>query len=344
MVLRLDFFLSCKQIRALLFCLFSYFPMVAPQQESQTLSRSPQKRSKRLHHQQPHHLRSYVSSNPHLPDDVLDIIFSFLPIKHEVQIGVLSKRFRNSWLSNRKLFFDREFGRSHTQGEFIEIINRVFDSHMGSKIQTLRLYFDPTGVEHMFEKWIKICIEKGIEELDLDFYQRRDPFRLSSEYIDVESIRILKLVHCSVVFPPKLKGLGFLTTLILRRVDLTAEMLETLFCHCLNLETLDLWYCYEIDHFEVFARNLKKFKALKIGHCLEIERIDIDSPTLRSIYYTGNIVDFRFYDAFQLDEVLLYFIPPKSFIQAYVAENLVSDLSHVNVLTTSSPFLEVYIS
>jgi hypothetical protein len=320
--------------------------MVAPKRQSQTLLQSPQKRTKRIrHHGDDDHL-SHVNgvsnSKPNLPDDILDRIFSFLPVKKAVQIGVLSTRFRNSWVFNRNLFFERDFSGRRDEGEFFEIINRVFRSHVGSRIQSLRLSFDPTGVESTVEKWIKICTEKGVEELDLDFYIGRDPFKLSSQQIDVESIQTLKLVYCEVDLPPKLNGLSFLRTLELRKVDITTKVIETFFRHCLLLENLDLWQCHKIRRLNVFARNLKRFKLLKVGHCSDITWIHVEAPSLRSIYYIGNVVSFEFAEVSKLDEVVLNFMPSRSFTQAsIVVETMVSALSHVRVLTTTSTLLEV---
>lgn len=323
------------------------FSMVAPKRDSQTLLHSHQKRTKRNHHHHHnhhdhhlsrHHVNGDRSSNPNLPDDILDRIFSFLPVKKAVQVGVLSTRFKNSWVFNRNLFFDRDFA---DPGEFFEIVNRVFTSHVGSRIQRLRLSFDPTSVESTVEKWIKTCIEKGVEEMGLDFYQGSEPFKLSSQHIDVESIQILKLVHCEIDLPPNLNGLTFLRTLELRKVDITTKVLETFFRHCLLLETLDLWQCYTIRRLNVFARNLKRFKVLKVGHCSDIMWINIEAPSLHSIYYTGNVVSFNFAEVLQLEEVLLNFVPSRSFTQASLVETTVSALSHVNVLTTTSALLEV---
>ncbi len=325
--------------------------MAAPKRENQTLSQSPQKRTKKLHHHHQYHLISHingVSSNPNrslnLPDDVLDRIFSFLPIKQAVEIGVLSTRFKKSWLFNRNLFFDREFARTHDRDEYIKIVNRVFDSHVGSRIQGLKLCFDPTSVEDMVERWLKICVEKGIEELDLDFYQGTEAFKLSSQFMVVESITTLKLAYCEVDLPSNLKGLSFLTTLMLKKVDLTTKVIETLFHHCLLLEIVDLWQCYKIRHLKVFARDLKRFKVLKVGHCNDILCIDIHAPTLRSIYYIGNVVKFQFAEVLHFDELLLNFFPSRGLKKASLVENLVSDLSHAKVLTTTSAFLEVCIS
>jgi hypothetical protein len=121
-----------------------------------------------------------------------------------------------------------------------------------------------------------------------------NPFKLYSQHIDVESIKILKLVFCEVDIPPNLQGLRFLHTLELPKVDIMAKAIEMLFCHCLLLETLELWQCYKLQHLNVFGRNLKRFKVLKLRHCTDIMQIYVESPTLHSIYYIGTVVSFEF--------------------------------------------------
>lgn len=308
----------------------------------------PQKRARRLLNPQnlTHTLNAVTDFNAkrsfvNLPDDVIENIFSFLPIKKAVQIGVLSTRFKTSWLSNSNLFFDREFAGNRTRPEFISIVNRVFDYHSGSKIACLRLYFDPTGSDLMVLNWIKKSIDKGVEELDLDFLQAQDPFKLPSNFLDVETVRKLKLWYCEIDLPPKLKGLRFLSSVILRRVDLSTRLIETLIQHCTLLETLDLTQCDGILQLKIFARNLKRFKLLKVGNCWDIVRIDIDSPTLRSLYYCGPVRALKIANALQLNDVMLNFTPSRGFIQNFLVENLVFDLSRIALLTTTSTFLEV---
>jgi hypothetical protein len=122
-----------------------------------------------------------------------------------------------------------------------------------------------------------------------------NPFKLYSQHIEVESIKILKLVFCEVDIPPNLQGLHFLHTLELWKVDITAKAIERLFCHCLLLETLELWQCYKLQCLNVFGRqNLKRFKVLKLRHCMDIMQIYVVSPTLHSIYYIEIVVSFEF--------------------------------------------------
>uniref|UniRef100_A0A5B7BFQ6 Uncharacterized protein n=1 Tax=Davidia involucrata TaxID=16924 RepID=A0A5B7BFQ6_DAVIN len=276
-----------------------------------------------------------------LADDVLENIFSFLPIKQAVKFALLSTRFKNSWLFSRNLYFDKDFARGRPRGEIMKTVNRVFNLHSGSKIQRFRLYFDPTNVESLVECWIKKVTIKVVEELDLDFTQGKEAFKLSSELLDVESIRVLRLALCELDLPPKLKGLRFLKTLALRKVDVMPGLIKTVFSNCVLLEILELVKCSKIFDLKIVAQNLKKFKVLIVGNCFDILHINIDAPTLCTLHYRGDVCIINFSSKMRkLNDVILNFAPAKGFPQLSQIAELMMGLSYVNVLTVSNTFLE----
>ncbi|KAJ6416509.1 hypothetical protein OIU84_002382 [Salix udensis] len=324
--------------------------MASPERKGQTFLQISRKRLKRQCHSSYHHLDRVTTSftqadrSADLPDEVLDMIFSFLPIRNAVQIGVLSTRFKNSWNFSRRLDFDDDFARGRSPEDFKSVVNKVFDRHEGSSILRFRLCFDPDREELLVEKWIRKSIEKGVEELDLEFYQNgnvfqgRWPFKLNSEVYEAESLKILKLNMCQLDLPPKLKGLRFLNTLVLRKIIITPTLIDTLFQNCSFLETLDLAQCHRIFHLKIFAQ--KKFKVLRVGDCQEILRIYIDAPNLRSFHYSGHVCFIKFNVVPQLKDVMLNFRPSKGFTDTFRVRNLVYDLYPIQVLTTTSTFLE----
>ncbi|KAJ4825113.1 hypothetical protein Tsubulata_028991 [Turnera subulata] len=278
-----------------------------------------------------------------LPDDVLDNILSFLPIRKAMQVGILSTRFSKSWLSSRRLEFGKEFARERGGADYMFILKKVFDLHAGPSIQSVKLYLNPKGkVEDLWvEGWIKKSIAKGVEELDLDFHEAGHHYGLSSALVDIETLRILKLASCRFEVPVKLRGLRFLNTLVLRKMDISSLSTDTLFCSCLSLETLDLAHVYGVSHLKIVARSLERFKVLKIVNCSRICSIHIDAPTLNSIHYCGSVPTFKVVDVSQLDDLMLNFRPSIRYsTDCFQLGDLVNCLSHVRVLTTTSTFLE----
>ncbi|KAF8031389.1 hypothetical protein BT93_D0554 [Corymbia citriodora subsp. variegata] len=193
----------------------------------------------------------------------------------------------------------------------------------------------------MVSKWIEISISKGVEELELNFIPARiDPFQISRDLIDVESLRVLKLTFCELNFPPNLTSLHLLDTLILKKVEITAEMVETLILNCTLLETLELVRCDAIRQLKLSARNHKRFKVLKLGDCSDLSLIEIDAPTLRTFYFYGQVPIFLFTEVSQLKDAVLNFIPTKGFMRHSFIRNILDNLTDVSVLTVNSIFLE----
>ncbi|KAI6703842.1 hypothetical protein NL676_012978 [Syzygium grande] len=285
--------------------------------------------------------RSRSKLLPDLPEDVLERIFTLLPIKQAVRAGVVSRRYKQVWLFSRKLHFGRWFTTHQGILEAISIINHVFRAHAGPQIQSFKLYIDPTDIDAMVRKWIEISISKGVEELELNFIAARvEPFLLSRNFIDVESLRVLKLTFCEIDFPPNLASLHLLDTLILKKVEITSEMIETIIRNCTLLETLELVRCDAIRQLKLNAQNLKRFKVLKLGDCSDLSLIEIDAPSLHSFYFYGQVPLFLFEDISQLKDAVLNFVPPKGFMRHSFVRNILDNLAHVSVLTVNSIFLE----
>ncbi|XP_059639328.1 putative FBD-associated F-box protein At1g61330 [Cornus florida] len=275
-----------------------------------------------------------------LDHDVVENIFSFLPIKKAVTLSPLSTRFKNSWRLSRNLCFDFDFARLRSRAEFMTIVNHVLNSHTGSKIQRFRLYFDPANVGTLVEYWIKMVTSKDVEELDLDFTEARDPLKLSYDLLDVESIRVLKLAYCVIDLPPKLKGLCLLKTIVLEQVDADPILIKTLLSNCLLLEFLNLVQCSKIFDLNVFGVNLRRFKVLTVRNCYDISMINIDAPTLRAFHYKGVVHNINFYSPMpKLNDVTINF-DARGFPMVFQISDLLIGFSTVAVLTVSSTFLE----
>lgn len=303
------------------------------------MDHKPQKRTKRENGDSP-------SSGPppslvlhhRLPEDVLENIFSFLPIKDAVQVGTISTRYKKTWLSCRRLVFGRDISRRHTPQALAALVDKVFDSSKAPKIQAFCLNIDPTGLQPQIEKWVQICILKQIEELEFQFLRH---FFCPSRFLDIQTLRILKLVNCTIQLPSVLTGLKFLNTLVLRQLGLTENQLETFVSHCKLLETLDLSECYTIRVVNVRAREHKNFRTLKIACCPDVNGINIDVPSLRSVFFCGVVMRIKLATLLPLKEAFVNILPSRGYLQSHLIEPLVFEFFHVTVLSTSSTFVEV---
>lgn len=278
----------------------------------------------------------------YIPLDVLEVIFTFLPIKKAIQFGVVAKRFTDTWLLSRRLDFGRAFARSRTMYQYFSIVDKVLTLHEGPTIESLTLYFDPTGRENEVRNWVDIIVSKRVEELDLDFFGAWSSRKFSLGALDLPFVRTLKLSFCDFVFPQSQDCLRLLTTLVLKSVIVTTKTIETVVENCTLLETLDIVNSRISGQILVLAHHLKRFATLRIGDCPDVNHIEIDSPTLRSFHYVGKIPFLVLENVFRLDDVILNVrSPPGAFVPTFRVRSALWDISHIRVLSVTGIFLEV---
>ncbi|CAB4306340.1 unnamed protein product [Prunus armeniaca] len=286
------------------------------------------------------------SRSVQLTDDLIEYIFTLLPIKAAVKAGLVARRFRDSWRLTRRIHFEKELAEGYDNDKLETILNHVFESHRGDEIKSFRLHFDPNAHELHLPEWVRKCIQKRVQELDLDISQpKQEPsFPLPPRFLDVESLKVLKLSYSVFQLPPDIKGLSLLTTLVLRRVDITPKIIQTILDRCALLETLDMGQCHGFRLLRIHAQKQTRLRVLKVGNCrAEVRVIEIDAPSVGSLYYSGSISNFRVISQslLFLKEAMLYFKPLKGITNPLQVERLASSISNnVELLTITSTFLE----
>ncbi|OIW13662.1 hypothetical protein TanjilG_08004 [Lupinus angustifolius] len=233
--------------------------------------------------------------------------------------------------------FAHEFHRSTEN--LIALVDHVFNSHEGSVIQCFQLHMSQIGAEEMIEKWLKICIQKGVQELDFNFFQRG--YVLVPELLQIPTLKILKLSNVQFGVQPVTNGWQNLHTVILREMELYEEQLENVMLYGKMIQCLDLGSCREIRRISIFASEHKNFRTLKITTCPNLEKIEIDAPTLQHIHYCGFVVKLEFTQVVpSLSEAKFIFFRSRNYLKIPILENLVNHLHNVRVLTTSAQFQE----
>ncbi|XP_058749778.1 putative FBD-associated F-box protein At1g61330 [Vicia villosa] len=275
-----------------------------------------------------------------LPEDIIQNIFTFLPIKNAiVTSSTMASKYKRSWRYNRRFLFNIELYFMYTKQDLANIVDHVFNSHQGAEIKTFQLHINPDGIEVLLKKWLQICTQKDLEDLDLHIY--RSNFTIEfSVFNALHKLKTLKLVRCVIQLPEVPNGLKFLNTISLRSLHITEDVFNVLITHCKMLEVVDLVDCSTIKKVNLIVRESKYFKKLRIARCEDLEEIEIDSPTLHSFFYQGIFLTIQIAQGMQLYEASLIFKPSKNYIQSTKLEALVNDLSRVSVLTITPLLIE----
>jgi len=277
------------------------------------------------------------TKSDNLSEDIVQNIFTFLPIKNAIVISsTVSTRHKRSWRHNRKFLFGRDLYLQYRLLGIASIIDHLFHCHEGKKIKTFQLHIDPTGIKALIKRWLQICTQKDLEDLELHLY--RSGFVVEfSVFNTPHKLKTLKLVNCVIQLPEVLSGLHFLQTLSLCNIHI-----DVLIGHCKMLNSIDLICCFTIKKLNLIARGNKHFEKLRIIGCRDLENIEINSPTLRSIFYHGKFSTIRIVQGMQLYEAFFQFSPSKNYMWSAQLEALVKELYHVSILTTTPLLIEVY--
>jgi len=120
-----------------------------------------------------------------LPDRILSIILSKLPMKDLVKTSALSNRWKHLWALTTNLNFDVDgiFGTNHERPdcsskhskhykefklEFVRCVDGFLQNFQGTKIISFKLHFlKHLGDTSNINRWISSVIGLGIEELEL---------------------------------------------------------------------------------------------------------------------------------------------------------------------------------
>ncbi|KAL3519645.1 hypothetical protein ACH5RR_017794 [Cinchona calisaya] len=275
-----------------------------------------------------------------MPDEVVEKIISYFPLKECTRAALVSKRFTNSWKFCSNLCFEVDEQRL-PRDAYASLVDRVLDQHLGPKIERLVVAYDPTGQENRVIDWIRKVVAKGVEELILDFSNDGQAFPFSSHLIDVTPIRVLKLNYCELGFSEQLSGLRFLKTLVLKNIRLMNNLTDTIFSNCLLLENLEFVNCSNNTRLQILAGHLKHFKSLKMEGFKDLISVFINAPTLKSLCYNGDICRFNLNWLFPcLDVASFYFRGNRNYKQLDGVEGIIMSVTFCLQLTICSTILE----
>lgn len=273
--------------------------------------------------------------------NIIENIFSYLPIKQAVQTSIVSTRFKNSWSLSRFLDFEQNFAKGRHRNGYVSIIDRIIKRHVGHKVDRLRIFLKERCDAPTVEGWINFAVMKGVEELDLGVWISVPDLTIPSSLFECTTVRILKLSLCHCPVPSNFSGLTSLTALHLRMVILKVESIEEILSNSPLLECLELRSCTLPSIIKISRRVVPRLRTLSIVQCDSFYVVSLEAPNLTSFTFAGYFPEFKFIcGVSKLNTVMVKFTD-FNLCDHYKVKKLLFDLAHVSVLTIHSTYIEV---
>ena len=209
-------------------------------------------------------------------------------MKEAIRTSVLSHRWECLWSFTDTLDFDdpdtmqeiddRKKKLKTERKKFVKRVNRILGLHQASTINKFRVCFElgKNSTRHI-DSWLDFAISKRVKRLELDF----TPLESMRHYYTFSHEQLTRIiskigVHC----------INFLTSLTLKYVNVTGELLEHCLSICPVLEKLHVARCQSLGRLKISGPSLQ-LKYLHIINCSQIESIDIFAPNLESFGFVG---------------------------------------------------------
>ncbi|KNA04376.1 hypothetical protein SOVF_200330 [Spinacia oleracea] len=287
-----------------------------------------------------------------LPDAILHLILSLIPIKSVITASLISKRWRGISADHLEyaiiLDFGEEFAKHQTPNEFSENLNRILIINKSDKIDKFKLLFSPRNEEHKSKaiSWIRFATYRGVKEIDLDFCRqihihflskthvvnKKEAFELPDFFFDSSTLITVKLRRCILSLPEKYTGFGGVKTLCLKEVHVTDSMLESLLCTCTLLEVLVLKECGSLSSIRILSSS--RLQRLTVYECYNASILEISGPNIQSLFISaGHLDSCKVEDMLVLEEVFIGTRGDEFGGVFYIFMKILSDLAHVRSLT-----------
>lgn len=221
-----------------------------------------------------------------LPDEIVSIILSLLPIKEAGSTSVLSRRWINSWkLFMGSLNFDgsktmlrmikamRTMALEPERVNYIKWVDQVLNFYQGQTIKEFSVCFDlDKDFACILDRWVNFAIERRVQKLELDLTTYSGS-RQSLNY------------YTFPLSPIGVSSLNTLTALRLKSVDLSEDILTHLLSNCPLLEELSVSYSPSLVN--VIIAGPFMIKYLELNFCSNLRNVEISATNLVSFEFFG---------------------------------------------------------
>lgn len=193
-----------------------------------------------------------------IPDEIIEIILAFMPLRDAVKTSVLSTEWRNRWKSVPALIFGYQFDWPDSYNFYLEkLVHSVLQMHHGlinkfgfqirqddCSIKHVMQFLPPSTAHHHF----------NVHEFDLEQHVVRP------NLYSFENLKHLYLFRCVFNPPPGFTGCRRLVTLNFDYVKFRTAALEDFISVCVQLGSVSLIDCIWPGSFELNVPRLKYFK------------------------------------------------------------------------------------
>ncbi|XP_006663487.1 FBD-associated F-box protein At1g66310-like [Oryza brachyantha] len=258
---------------------------------------------------------------PSLPEDLLPMILSHMPMRDAARAACVSRAFLRSWRYYPNLIFNSEtivpnqkdVNGNKTIVDFITIVDNIMRNHSGIGVKSFKLELGPGYAVHPshLDRWLKVASTIKIKEFACELpvgskAEYNFPYSLlfTDNRTPRNSVQSFSLSSCA--FHPTLQFdcLTSLRSVRLSWVHITGEELACFLSNSFNLETLEISCCCKICFLKT-PTVLQQLNCLQVQKCYGLNMIEINAPKLSSFHYRGPWIEISLGDSVQLKDVNL---------------------------------------
>ncbi|CAM8884304.1 unnamed protein product [Rhodiola kirilowii] len=192
-----------------------------------------------------------------LPNNVIDIILSRVPLRVAVRTSTLSKKWRIQWTRAENLVLDQNFFDDIFHGHVLEsAFNRYIFDDIGPEDEILKSKY--LGIVDAVNLWILAVLQHGVQDLKLHFERRicKVPSYVF-QCMELKHLSLINLERSSL--PHNFGGLSSLLSLDLHFDVISGGLLTHIFLNCPLLERLSLRFHRMDGYCAVNASELKEW-------------------------------------------------------------------------------------
>lgn len=223
-----------------------------------------------------------------LPELIKENILIRLPVKEAVRTCLLSRSWKEAWISMPEIVLRDEHCVSvwtdHWKGfNSLEVrqFKKVGDKVLACTKGAIMKFDIASGLDlsKPMDKWIPILVRRKIEHLVIEL----DWYGIPSAFFSCHSLKHVSLHKCHVVVPNSINGLEKLETLDLNRCEISMKDIERWVVSCPSLRnlTLDSFLLNPDSNLKIQSCSLR---IIRFWGC--VKKLKLETPNLETACIT----------------------------------------------------------